>query len=326
MFFLPLRADFTLSRLPYITILLCIFCVLVFYAQVSNWDKVTRTTQSFCAEQNDRIFDMVLEKIYQQHGEAGCVTFITHIESTQDRAATIAEVAKSMPSIASQGKEKSVQLATKRLSEKHAAFQSRAPANLTTKLAYEPESYKLATMFTATLAHADFMHLFGNLMIFLAFSASVEIALGFFRYLALYIVLAVTTAVSYSIAMSVVASPLPTIGLSGVVMGMIGTFMYLVPYARIKCFIWFFLFYRFITIPAWILAGWYVGWDTYTLLFGEAQSEINLVAHVSGACFGYLFGVLFCAQIKQRISSEMRRTRRWQTRRDTPRYQANEEY
>ncbi len=310
MFFLPLRADFSLSRIPFLTILICLICMLVFYSQVSNRDKITQLTQSFCEQQQDRVFDLILKKVYTRYGQGGCLEFIYRAQSSKDSQQVIADAAKKVTSIANLNASKSQQLALQRLSEKYRDYRNTVPKNLTIELAYEPRSYSFYNMFTATVAHSDYMHILGNLFIFLAFAASVEIALGFLKYLGLYIVLSISTAVSYSVAMSVVSTPLPTIGLSGVVMGMIGTFMFLVPYARIRCFLWVVVFFRIISVPAWILAGWYVGWDIYQLFYGSEQSNINLVAHVSGACFGYLFGFLFCGATKKQIAHEMGRTRR----------------
>jgi len=89
---------------------------------------------------------------------------------------------------------------------------------------------------------------------------------------------------------------LPTVGLSGVVMGMIALFVFFIPWARISCFLWLIVFYRRFALPAWLLASWYIGWDVYALFTREGSTGVNLVAHLSGAAIGFLLGVTFFRQ------------------------------
>jgi membrane associated rhomboid family serine protease len=82
------------------------------------------------------------------------------------------------------------------------------------------------------------------------------------------------------------------VGLSGVVMGMIALFVFFIPMARVKCFLWLIVIYRRFAVPAWLLATWYIGWDIYALT-KSGNPGVNLVAHVSGAAIGFLVGVVF---------------------------------
>ncbi len=84
----------------------------------------------------------------------------------------------------------------------------------------------------------------------------------------------------------------PTLGLSGVVMGMLGLFVYFLPRAKIRFFYWFMLSVGTIGIPALLVAIWYVGWDLYYQLSGTGD-YINFVAHLAGAAFGLGIGVVF---------------------------------
>ncbi|MDH5553002.1 MAG: hypothetical protein OEX82_06680, partial [Nitrosomonas sp.] len=65
------------------------------------------------------------------------------------------------------------------------------------------------------------------------------------------------------------------------------------PRARIRVFVWFIVFIRNYYIPAWILACWYIGWDTWDMLTTDEQGGVNLVAHVSGGIGGYLIGLFW---------------------------------
>lgn len=320
MMLLPIQAELGFSRFPGITVLICLICGGVFFAQSSNWHKIEQRSDSFCERQQDRVLDMVFKNTFGVPGKPACLQFVRTASQHQDPDQLIKSAAANSKAFATLTLGQSRALTEKRLLSTFQQYQSAVPENLTSKLAYAPQTYSVLKMFTSTLAHSSWSHILGNLFIFFAFAASVEVALGYGRYLAAYSALTVVTALSYSVVMSVIASPLPTIGLSGIVMGMIGLFIFLVPYAKIRCFLWVVIIFKFISVPAWVLAIWYVGWDIYSLFYQQNESNINFVAHVSGACFGYLFGVVFCRDIKNRINVEMNRATRAQKRklRDSP--------
>jgi len=64
-----------------------------------------------------------------------------------------------------------------------------------------------------------------------------------------------------------------TLGLSGVVMGMMGLFAYL--------------------LPGWILAVWYIGGDMFQLFSSDDHGAINVLAHVAGGISGFFYGFFF---------------------------------
>ena len=80
---------------------------------------------------------------------------------------------------------------------------------------------------------------------------------------------------------------------------MIGFSAFMMPWARIKTFFWFLHVARSYAIPAWVLAGWYIGWDIYDLFTRTENSTINFLAHVSGGITGYAMGYLFFKKEKE---------------------------
>ena len=94
---------------------------------------------------------------------------------------------------------------------------------------------------------------------------------------------------------------MPSLGLSGVVMGMMGMFAYLMPHARIRVFFWFFTIIKIFFIPAWILALWYIGMDTLDMLFSDDYGGTNLIAHVSGGFGGYILGYILLKDQREQI-------------------------
>jgi len=186
-------------------------------------------------------------------------------------------------------------------------FQTSLPDSVTEKLMYYPDTLNPFTMISSALAHGDFMHILGNLIFFLAFTPAVEILINN-KLKFLYINIAISIAVSLSTAISVLisgAEAMPTLGLSGVVTGMIGLSAYLLPKAKIKVFIWFVTLFKTIYIPALFVAIWYIGWDTWYLLANVDRGNINVIAHVAGGFAGYFIGVFFLKQQRDETREEL---------------------
>jgi membrane associated rhomboid family serine protease len=191
------------------------------------------------------------------------------------------------------------------LEQAYGDFKPSVKPSLTERLAYNPASYNVWHMVTAAFAHASWGHIIGNLIFFYAFGTTVEIVIGPLAFAAMIFAFAIGTHFFYSLSQVMATSPMPTIGLSGVVMGVIGLFAYLAPTARIRCVLWLLVFWRVLRVPAWILALWYVGWDVYSLTRHNGSSHVNFVAHVSGAALGYLSGVVFFRKRKEWVNAHL---------------------
>jgi len=173
------------------------------------------------------------------------------------------------------------------------------------QLMYYPDVLNPFKMISSTLSHADFWHIFGNLLFFLAFAPALEILINSrWLYLKVLISVSVITSLSYSM-FSIGTDAIPSLGLSGVVMGMIGLSAYMMPNAKIRCFLWIVWYAKVVYIPAWILAAWYIGWDTYDMFEHGNNSGINLVAHVSGGLAGYFLGRLWFKQRRDEYQYEL---------------------
>lgn len=191
------------------------------------------------------------------------------------------------------------------LTKKYNKLSAELPLDPDRNLAYQPRSYNVLNMLSSQFAHADLGHLAGNLLFFFAFAASIEIVIGSMIFAIIAIGLSIITSLAYSLSTMGDAAALPTIGLSGMVMGMIGLFNYLMPTTHIRCLFILILYFRTFLLPAWILASWYVGWDIYDLFISKPETNVNLVAHVSGAFAGYLSGALFFKRKKLHIKQQI---------------------
>jgi len=291
LFFFPYRALIALHRVPVVTIFVCILCIGVYIAQDNNRRTILKRTQAFCTGELSIGLRQALAQWRDAPSRAhACAEIMLSIHVAPDRNAAIGKMAAEM------GKTPGVKNANLTahyrdiLTQEYRQF--RAPPYLTAKLQYPPRSWNPVRMLTAAVAHGSWLHLIGNLFFFYVFAATVELLLGPILYLMLLTGLALGTHVVYSVATMGNPDALPTLGLSGVVMGTIALFSYFLPRARIRCFLWILIFFRRFVLPAWLIAIWFIGVDTYTVLAHGTGGHVNLVAHLAGAALALTTGLL----------------------------------
>ena len=153
-------------------------------------------------------------------------------------------------------------------------------------------------MITSSFAHGSWGHILFNLIFFFAFAATVEVLIGPLWFLTFVVVDSWFIGLMGSIFAAAAGSHYWTLGLSGIVMGMMGLFAFLLPRGKIKCYYFFIIIFGSIAIPGWMLAAWYIGGDIITLLTQDDYGMVNVMAHVMGGLGGYLFGVIFLREIR----------------------------
>ncbi|MGI9239093.1 MAG: rhomboid family intramembrane serine protease, partial [Woeseiaceae bacterium] len=167
-------------------------------------------------------------------------------------------------------------------------------------LAYYTGSWNPWTMLTSSFAHGDWGHIIFNLVFFFAFAAAVEMLIGISWFVAFVLVDSWFIGITGSIAAAAVGQHYWTLGLSGVVMGMMGLFAYLLPKGKIRCYYFFIVIFGSIAIPGWMLASWYIGGDIIRLFANDDHGVINVMAHVMGGIGGYLFGLVFLRETRKK--------------------------
>lgn len=180
-------------------------------------------------------------------------------------------------------------------------------SNITESLVYYPETWNPVAMVTSSLAHADLPHLFWNLLFYLAFAPTLEILIGSkFRYIWIMLFIAFVVGICDSISVLIgVTEPLPSLGFSGVVMGMIGLSAYLMPKVRIKVFWWYIFAWKTFYVRAWVLVVYYVGGETWVMFTAEDYGNIGVVAHVAGGLAGYSYGYFWLKDRREEIKDEL---------------------
>ena len=287
--FFPYRAKIALHRIPVLTIVVSLLCIAVFTAQWNNMRARDHAALAHCKNETARGFQEALRRVTGSDDVHTCATLMLNLADAKDERAELLRTEEDVGSRLRASDRRIAEYYEQLLLDSYASFRLTVPGDLSARLAYPPDSWNPLRMLSATVAHASWGHLASNLLFFYAFAATIEILLGPLLYLAVLTMLALGTHIAYSMATLHNADALPTVGLSGVVMGMIALLVYFIPRARISCVLWIVVFFRRFSVPAWLLASCFIGLDLYTMLSGE-QTGVNLVGHLSGAALGFGIG------------------------------------
>lgn len=294
--------------LPVCTVFICMVCLFVYWQQYSTDKRHTDAVTAFCSEPLDANTEAIHQRIADAFPGVGCRVIyetLRRADSAPEQLREIVESVEPLGLFARLGDDQAYMFG--RIAERFQRYQVRVPSALTSELAYNPAEPNFWRMVTSTFSHGDAMHLFGNLLFFFVFAASVELIVGHLLFAAFIAVATVVTSLGYSYAMLGVSGALPTVGLSGVVMAAVAALGVMVPRAQIRCFFWLLLIFRVFRLPAWLLALWYVGWDLFDMNRLGAMSYVNYAAHVSGAVLGVVFGLacfLFAKPSIERATEE----------------------
>jgi membrane associated rhomboid family serine protease len=296
--FVPVKADFNLPRFPWLTALVCVVCLGIFLKQVEDWKEFERAVLAFCNAERSDIAEMIFKEISDNSPDA-CIQVMYGIAMSDDSQATIDEMISEMRPLKSFSVEDSKYYVSDMLNEELRNYHIRVPDHPDQGLAYYTETWNPLTMIASAFAHGSWSHIIFNLFFFVAFAATIEVLIGPIAYVGLFLVISLFTGVFSSVSALASGMHFSTLGLSGVVMGMMGLFAYLLPKGKIRCYYWFIIFFGSVAIPAWALALWYIGGDIYTLFASDDHGVVNVMAHVTGGIAGYLFGIIFLQKIRR---------------------------
>jgi membrane associated rhomboid family serine protease len=145
------------------------------------------------------------------------------------------------------------------------------------------------TVFTAMFLHGGLAHIGFNMLYLWIFGDNVEDLLGHARFLVFYLVCGLIAA-GLQIAFSV-GSPIPMIGASGAIAGVLGAYYIRFPQARVQCLVFLFLFITVVWLPAsLVLFLWFLFqiFDSLGAIGGMARGGVAVFAHIGGFVAGWM--------------------------------------
>ncbi len=148
----------------------------------------------------------------------------------------------------------------------------------------------IETIFTSMFLHGSILHIAGNMLYLWIFGNNVEDAMGHFRFVFFYLVVAELRA-ALTLAYVDPASRLPMVGASGRdVSGVLAGYVLLFPRARVTVIVplGIYLFYPFTVSAFWVVGFWFVLQLVSAAFSNPNQPGVAWWAHVGGFAAGLL--------------------------------------
>ena len=162
------------------------------------------------------------------------------------------------------------------------------------------------TFLTAMFMHGGFMHLAGNMLFLWVFGDNLEDYLGHVGMLIFYLL----CGFGASLAQIVVdpASPVPNVGASGAIAGLMGGYLLLFPKAKVDVLMILGYFAKVISLPAMVVLGLWLGLQLFSGFgsLGASGGGVAYWAHIGGFIAGIVgVGLLWLLKGKPRNWPEM---------------------
>ena len=163
---------------------------------------------------------------------------------------------------------------------------------ITRKLAPSPIPAWM-TLITCMFLHGGWMHFIGNMWFLYIFGDNVEDRLGHFGYALMYLGTGIAASLSHYFTDP--SSPMPTIGASGAIAGVMGAYAWLYPHAKVQTLIPLIVIIQVIILPAPLFLGIWFALQTYsgiTAVAGGAATGVAWWAHIGGFAAGALAAII----------------------------------
>jgi membrane associated rhomboid family serine protease len=168
-----------------------------------------------------------------------------------------------------------------------------------------PDRFHWSQLLTSMFIHGGFMHILGNMWFLWVFGRGIEDLIGHGRFLVFYLACGVAAGliqmmVNYS-------SPIPTVGASGAIAGVMGGYLVKFPRARVVTLIFIFIFITTVDLPAFVLLLYWFAIQFFSGFGSIADSQswqggdVAYFAHIGGFLAG--MGLIFLLPTKQRYRS-----------------------
>src|SRR5690606_31258551 len=147
----------------------------------------------------------------------------------------------------------------------------------------EPAWY---TPVTSMFLHGGWMHLIGNMWFLWIFGNNIEDSMGHGRYIAFYLLCGLAAAAVQAFLDP--SSPIPMVGASGAISGVMGAYVLLYPRVQVHMLVVLVIFISRIRVPAFLMLGY---WFLLQLLggamtAGSEEGGVAFWAHVGGFLAG----------------------------------------
>jgi membrane associated rhomboid family serine protease len=173
------------------------------------------------------------------------------------------------------------------------------------------------TPLTSMFLHGGWGHLLGNALFLWVFGNNVEDSMGRLRFLIFYLLCGLAAAAVQVLVNP--SSPVPMVGASGAISGVLGGYLILYPLVRVRVLVVLFIFITIVRIPAFVVLLLWIGYQVILglpqlmALDSEVSAGVAFWAHIGGFAAGALLVKLFARRdlVERHRSARMRAYPSW---------------
>jgi membrane associated rhomboid family serine protease len=164
-----------------------------------------------------------------------------------------------------------------------------------------PDRLHWTSLVASMFIHGGFLHIAGNMWFLWIFGRGIEDLIGHARFLVFYLVSGLAAAFIHIIVNA--NSPVPTVGASGAIAGVMGAYLIKFPRARIVTLVPIFIFITTLDIPAgflllyWFVIQFFSGFGSISEM-QQSGGDVAWFAHIGGFLAG--MGLIMLMPAKQR--------------------------
>ncbi len=173
------------------------------------------------------------------------------------------------------------------------------PARLMHPSTYGYAAWEVAiTLVTSLFLHGGLVHLLGNMIYLWVFGGAIEETMGHLRYFLFFVLCGAVGSLSHTLFFP--NSPVPSIGASGSIAGVLGAFLVLHPRARIATLFPLVVYWAIaevrsaLFLPVWFAMQFFNGFLSIAAArHSEQAAGVAWWAHVGGFLFGAIVGAIY---------------------------------
>jgi membrane associated rhomboid family serine protease len=153
----------------------------------------------------------------------------------------------------------------------------------------------MITLLTSTFLHGGALHLGGNMLFLWIFGDNIELKFGRLKFLGIYLMWGIGAGLVHIVGD--LNSPIPAVGASGAISGILGAYLVMFPRAKITTFMMLGFFMRMMHVSAkFYLPFWLVFQNLLPMFvggFGFGSGGVAYLAHIGGFVIGLATGFVY---------------------------------
>jgi membrane associated rhomboid family serine protease len=152
---------------------------------------------------------------------------------------------------------------------------------------------QISHLLTHMFMHGSWMHLLGNMWFLWLFGNNIEDSMGRLRFVVFYLLCGLAAAAGQIVTAP--SSPIPMVGASGAISGVMGAYLVLYPKVRVYTLVPLGFFLTSMALPAWVMLGYWflIQFVSGLASFGGEVGGVAFWAHVGGFVAGVVLVKLF---------------------------------